>query len=365
MKTIKIDVVDLWPGADKNKVWIVELLKRYYHIEFSEKPDFLFFSCYSNDFLKYDNCVKIFFTGENVVPNFNYCDYAIGFATLDFGNRYFRRYNSMISQSIQDRSNVTKELLNRRFCNFVYSNASDGKLVQLRQDFCKKLMEYKNVDCPGAVLHNMDTDELEPRNGDWRESKKEFLKKYKFTIAFENSFSNGYTTEKLIHPLKSFSVPIYYGNPEVVRDFNPKSFINCNDYNNDFDAIIERIKYLDTHDDEYLAMLREPPMQPNVDFEDTRFIKWLCSVIDNPKIFDKGPRPDWEYGSYKNNFYKLNIENENLKSQINQDKEVLNRINQINSDLQSVIVKQRKYLNLLFVAQFVWLFVLLFLLFAF
>ena len=77
------------------------------------------------------------------------------------------------------------------------------------------------------------------------------------------------------------------------------------------------------------------------------------------------PIINWEYGSYKNNFYKLNIENENLKSQINQDKEVLNRINQINSDLQSVIVKQRKYLNLLFVAQFVWLFVLLFLLFAF
>lgn len=117
------------------------------------------------------------------------------------------------------------------------------------------------------------------------------MKKYKFTIAFENSSSNGYTTEKLYQPLQSFSVPIYWGNPLVVRDFNPKAFINCNDFDNDFDAVIERVKELDNDPDKYLAMLREKPMQPNFDFEQgKKFEKWLLGIVEKGnKPFNKDP----------------------------------------------------------------------------
>ena len=317
-KTIKINVVGFWTGFDKKSWFIMELLRKHYEVEFSDKPDFLFYSLYDNEFEKYDNCVKILYTGENIIPDFNQCDYGIGFDYLEFGDRYFRMYDFMPNKSINDRSDVTDDFVNRRFCNFIYSNATSGEGAILRQEFCKKLMEYKHVDCPGRVLHNMDTDELSSRNGkDWRKSKNEFLKKYKFTIAFENSLSNGYTTEKLFNPLESFSVPIYYGNPLVVRDVNPKSFINCNDYNNDFDAIIERIKYLDTHDDEYLAMLREKPMFSHFDFNrDDKLEKWLCSIIEKGnKPFNKDPR-DWSSTPYINTIHKLTKDNEILKSSV-------------------------------------------------
>ncbi|MCQ2562597.1 MAG: glycosyltransferase family 10 [Alphaproteobacteria bacterium] len=152
-------------------------------------------------------------------------------------------------------------------------------------------MEYKHVDCPGRVLHNIDIPELETHKGNWGESKRELLKKYKFTIAFENSSSNGYTTEKLFDPFFATSVPIYFGNPIVAKDFNSKAFINANDFNNDFDAIIEGIKFLDTHRHEYLKMLRESPVSKNYDFDiPDKFEAWLISIIEKGnKPFNKDP----------------------------------------------------------------------------
>ena len=69
--------------------------------------------------------------------------------------------------------------------------------------------------------------------GDWRKSKVDFVKDYKFTIAFENTQYRGYTTEKILHPFVGRSVPIYWGNPLVEKDIN-----NCNGYEQDIDKII-------------------------------------------------------------------------------------------------------------------------------
>src|SRR6185437_5132720 len=76
-------------------------------------------------------------------------------------------------------------------------------------------------------------------------------------IAFENSSYPGYTTEKLIEPFFVNSVPIYWGNPKVGKDFNTNSFINIKDVSQ-FDAAINKIIELDTDDEKYLAMRNEP-----------------------------------------------------------------------------------------------------------
>lgn len=338
-KTIKINFCDWWDGYNKEKNEYANILKKYYNVEISEYPDFLFYSSYGLEFKKYD-CIRIFGNTENVLPNFNNCDYGIGFDYIDFGDRYFRRSNVFPDKNICNRSIVDDSFFNRRFCNFIYSNATSGEGAFLRQEFCQKLMmEYKHVDCPGAILHNMNAeDELAPRNGNWAQSKVEFLRKYKFTIAFENSSSNGYTTEKLIQPLQSFSIPIYWGNPLVTRDFNPKAFINCNDYDNDFDAVIERIKELDNDPDKYLAMLRENPMQPDFDFEQSKkFEEWLVRIVEKGnKPFNKDPRgwgdkpyqkkitilqkqiddKELEKSELRNKVLALEVENKNLKQKI-------------------------------------------------
>ncbi len=291
-KTIKIDFSDLYNNFDKKNNWIYKALAERYNVEISDEPDFLFYSVFGSEFRSYKNCVKIFITGENILPNFNECDYAQGFDYIDFNGRYFHKNCQIPRDAICNRAELPDDLFNRRFCNFIYSNNNSGDGALLRQEFCKRLMEYKHVDCPGKILNNMSAPELAPRNGDWWNSKQEFLNKYKFTIAFENSSSNGYTTEKLTQPLMSNSIPIYWGNPMVVRDFNPKAFINCNDYDNDFDAIIARIRELDNDPDKYMAMLRENPMQPDFDFDNhAKMVQWLYEIIERGnKPFSKDPR---------------------------------------------------------------------------
>jgi len=55
------------------------MLSKYYELELTkDKPDFLLYSCFGYDYLKY-NCIRIFYAGENVRPNFDECDYAFSF----------------------------------------------------------------------------------------------------------------------------------------------------------------------------------------------------------------------------------------------------------------------------------------------
>ena len=299
-KTIKINFCDFYRGFNRENCKVTQLLRRHYTIEFSKTPDFLFYSCFGNEYQNYQNCVKIFLNNENILPNFNECDYGQGFDYLDFGERYFRFSECYLDKKTADRKCVDESYFNRHFCNFIYSNFNSGEGAKIRQEFCKKLMAYKRVDCPGAVLNNMKADDLAPRvDDDWGGNKKKFLKKYKFTIAFENSRSNGYTTEKLFDAFESFSVPIYWGNPLVAREFNPKAFINCNDFDNDFDAVIERIKELDNDEEKYLSMLRENPFQPDFDFKHVeKFHEWIINIIERGnKPFNKDPL-DWSHLPY-------------------------------------------------------------------
>lgn len=345
-KTIKVNFCDYTNNINASNSFKTTFQK-YYNVEISKEPDFLFYSCFGAKHLDYKNCVKIFVTAENVIPDFNECDYGAAFDYINFGDRYFRKMYHVPSPEICNREAVSKDFFNRRFCNFIYSNATSGEGAFLRQEFCKKLMEYKHVDCPGKILHNMDAeDELAPRNGDWWKSKLDFLKKYKFTIAFENSRSNGYTTEKLVQPLQSFSIPIYWGNPLVTRDFNPKAFINSNDYDNDFDAVIERIKELDNDPDKYLAMLRENPMQADFDFEQNKkYEKWILNIIEKGnKPFNRDPHghsPVNEYKKYTNSQIRcIQAEKENLKQQNSELQAIAARLQ--NTDSAEPLVKPFK-----------------------
>jgi hypothetical protein len=279
-KSLKINYCD---GPENFALpMILNLLSDDYELIFTDKPDFLFCFSFGSEFLRYGNCVKIFFYTENMVPDFNYYDYAIGMHDLSFGTRhlYIPYYEHFLNLPQQNRTNLDDALAKRKFCNFIYRNGNSGKGTMIRQEFCKKLMEYKRVDCPGRVLNNMhsinDWDDA-----DWWDVKIEFLKNYKFTIAFENTLQIGYTTEKLYQPFMADSVPIYWGNPDVTRDFNPKSFINCNDYDNDFDKVISRIKELDGDDDQYLRMLKENPLnEPHYDNSQDKIKKFLSDIFE-------------------------------------------------------------------------------------
>ncbi len=293
---IKINFCDMDRMFDPKNNFILDIIKKHFgEYEISDKPDFLVYSPFGTDHLRFNDCVKIFITNESVTPDFNECDYAIGFDHITFEDRYFRRpvwfaderyYKNMLT--IDD-----EQALNRKFCNFIFYNNGDGEGAEFRQNFVKRLSDYKRVDCPGRVLNNMHAKELIGRyDGDWRKSKIDFIHNYKFTIAFENTSYIGYTTEKLLHALIAGSVPIYWGNPVVDRDYNPDAFVDCTGHENDIDSVIDRIIELDQNDDLYLKMLHEEPMGKNFDEHELekmeQFIVHIFAKGNNP--YNKDPR---------------------------------------------------------------------------
>ena len=70
------------------------ILESHYDVEISDRPDYLFVTqnpkSYRSLLLEYDSApIRIFNAGEAIVPDFNLCDYGIGFDPIDFGDRYF------------------------------------------------------------------------------------------------------------------------------------------------------------------------------------------------------------------------------------------------------------------------------------
>ncbi|MFC1781153.1 glycosyltransferase family 10 domain-containing protein [Planctomycetota bacterium] len=253
-KKIKINFTDFWhpntQEAIRNNPLFMLLSKRF-DLELSDNPDFIIYSCFDVNFLRY-KCVRIFYTGENIRPNFNECDYAFSFDYPITDKNYrlplYKLYKEFEELKKKKDINEIKKV-KKDFCSFVYTK----KKAKERIKFFHKLQKYKNIDSGGKLLNNI---------GYRIDNKVEFLRKYKFTIAFENSSYPGYTTEKLMQAFVANTVPIYWGNPLVSRDFNPESFINCQDYKN-FDEVVERVIEVDNNDELYIKYLMESPFQNN------------------------------------------------------------------------------------------------------
>lgn len=290
---LNIQFTDFYSDFDMHDNPITRILEKRYHVVLSETPDFVFYSCYGCRFLNYPASVRICVISENVIPDFNVCDYAIGFSHIQFDDRYLRHYlgRPLPQPALQYRDGLPDTMAQRQFCNFVYSNADSGEGASLRQAFCTKLMEYKHVDCPGRVMNNMALPAFERRATDWRTQKMAFLAQYKFTIAFENSSTSGYMTEKMYHPLCANSIPIYWGDCHASRSVNSKAFVNVHAFAS-LNEAVEYIKELDRDDALYLKMLRQPAMADNYTFDQEEQLEnFLYAIVEKEPIpFVKDPR---------------------------------------------------------------------------
>lgn len=248
-KTIRLKIED-GVFTPEYKSFLIKELGEKFELEFEERPEYYICSCFDNHYMKYD-CIRIQMIGENITPDFNIVDYAVGFDYLNFEDRFLRMpIYVYCMKDFEDAA--TKHLRSddyflgkKQFCNFIYSNNKWNN--KIRNDFFEELSKYKRVDSGGKVLNNI---------GYNVGNKRQFQENYKFSIAFENSRKNGYTTEKIIQAFSAGTIPIYWGNPLIVKEFNPKAFINVFDYPS-IEACINRIAEIDQNNDLYLAMQHE------------------------------------------------------------------------------------------------------------
>lgn len=259
MKKIKIKFVDFWPGFNPEEFFLTKIIREKYDVEITDDADYVVFCGYTfYDFLNYDQ-IRIMFGAENYVPDFNYVDYGISSYPVDFLDRHFSfpgvvlsSYDIMMEVSKKDR-NYSADILKEKTC-FVNLIASHESENQIRYRMLKTLGKYRRVESAGSFYNNM-PGKQRVRMDDG--TKLALQKKCKFTFCGESVVHEGFITEKIFDAFMADTIPIYYGSSTISDIVNKDAYIDIRDYDS-LDAVLEKIIELDTDDEKYLKMLRQP-----------------------------------------------------------------------------------------------------------
>ena len=260
---MKISFADFWDGFDYNNNFFRDLIlsidNSYNFIPFSNDTDILIYSCFGKSHNKVSPKVKkIFYTGENLRPNYNDCQYSLTFDFDSYSGKnirlplwvlqidWFNKINYTNPQYVIPLEYIKANPLTRKnkdkFCCIVFNSRSPH-----RWEIIEKLGKYKKVDCYGKPF------------GNWfygEDNKLKTMSDYKFNICFENSISPGYYTEKMIHAKTAGCLPLYWADNGCEKDFNKNSFLNLYNFNN-LDEFVEKIIELDKDDLAYSQITKE------------------------------------------------------------------------------------------------------------
>ena len=284
MKSLRIKLIGFPKGWDwsRNLVFVV-LRKKYNLIFVDDNPDYVFCSCFGSpyDYLKYGG-VRIFMSGENFCPDFNYVDYAITSYPITFFDRHFRLpyfmwvdFDKALHISNRDFSELESIGDRPYFCNFIFSHESENELRGL---FFKRLSAYKRIESCGTYLNNMQDGFTLTRD-----EKFEMQRKCRFTICFESTCHDGFITEKILDAFYAGTIPIYCGSKDINSIFNNKAYINVSDYQSVDDAINDIID-IDNDRDRFNSIMSVSTFidknYPSRLIEDLTM--FLCNIFDQP-----------------------------------------------------------------------------------
>ena len=286
MKKIKVAYINFWDNFDPENSLFTKLLRKNHEVVITnvDDADYVFFSLWGDEHLRVpDRCIKIFYTGEHICPDFNTCDYAMGFDWLTYGDRYFRLPHYAIygrecplmeTKHLDiDRDDIRKK--HSKFCSFTVSN--NNRCDAIREKFFYELNKYKQVDSGGRWNNNV---------GGPVKDKLLFDEEHKFSIAFENISHRGYTTEKIVQAFAARTIPIYWGDPDITKVFNPKAFINVMDYSS-LDEVVAKVREIDMDDNLYFEMLLEPAIiedKYSIDSLHKGLTLFLNNIVDQPIV---------------------------------------------------------------------------------
>lgn len=279
MERLKLGFSDTYENA---KLFFMDVLSRRYIIERDDNdPDYLIFgdANFGTEHYKFTRAKKIFFTGENVRPNYFTYNKAITFDFVNSPNHY------RLPLYVLEMWAINKD--NNAHGNFGYDYlwTNKQKLLDVEAEYEKKTQivayvqsnpnchyrthfanEIKNLGMlASAGPHLNTTGYILPRD---RSLKLDFYNKSRYGIAIENGSYPGYVTEKLLDCYYANTIPIYWGSRLIERDFNPKSMINLRDFekngNLDTTGVFKYIASLYADKNRYCDMLAEPAFTNNI-----------------------------------------------------------------------------------------------------
>ena len=243
--------------------------------------------------------ITVFYCSEALSVDFNLFDLGITFDNSLVGKRavqilppdiFYESFITNKENTVSTEDEARHILENTHgFCNFIYSNP---KANPYRDELFFKISEYKRVDSMGKHLNN--TGRGATGYGGHIKECVDLKLGYKFSIACENAFLPGYTTEKILTSLQAHTVPIYWGNPDVDLDVNPDCFVNCMKYNS-IDEVINRIREIDQDDDIWCHMVSQPWRKEKQEIEREKRIK------DYYEFFNRLFTEDYKLLTYRSN----------------------------------------------------------------
>lgn len=297
MKNIKVDFRNFWRINQEYDITL-KFIKHFFEINNvitntdNQNPDIIFYSvhclvdgkhCFPENDIADSKGVKVLFTRENLyghwypktyLPNLHKFDFVLGFEDNIEKNHYKIPYY-FVAGKLYHESQIDYQVISKNLVENLYQKSKSISLIsrnphKLRLDLINKFKDKDIiVDCPGKVGNNMPSiDDIPFKSLTAKEKhndiKRNFLSDYFFNICPENSWTPGYTTEKLYHAMISGCIPIYWGCDRLDDGFynREKVFLINKDLSN-VDSIVDNTVKLLNNPNELLHYVGMNPFGEN------------------------------------------------------------------------------------------------------
>lgn len=248
--------------------YCTKLGKNRYHYSYECPSNFYHKWNISTEFLL-NNFDNIYTTGELVsnpksywIPCHHYWFFEYDEHLVNYINdekKYFMT-NNPIRSSGYERDNIIKNIGKK--CDFHFYG-SNKHLIKIFKD--RLINEELNNECYSL-------------------KKRKIFTEFKYILVFENTYSDGYVTEKMVDCLTCGSLPIYFG-PKNVEKYFPNLFDNgiINGHNYTTDELLEKLNNMtnDEYNSRINKIISESKLIIDIFSEYTTLSLVLCRILSS------------------------------------------------------------------------------------
>ena len=128
---------------------------------------------------------------------------------------------------------------NKKFCLIINKSGLNNE-INYFYELLKDIDEIDNIKIYDNIIKNKSCyNNIDLLN---------IFNKYKFILCIENSYNNGYITEKIFNCLFAKTIPLYKGSCEILNYINKERFIDLRDLTENY---IKKIKLLNNNEELY------------------------------------------------------------------------------------------------------------------
>lgn len=220
------------PKALEYTLHVVQLIQSYFKkytiVSIQDKPDLIIHHIIDLQHVNYDGFL-IVLSGE---PWDLQKKVDMSISPFMGQNATYPIYYSFLYSSLYERRLMTYDIKPKKhFCAFMYYRSYPH-----RDRFFHLLSTYKPVYALGKACSSKTlpcTRFVNNDNETYNDIAVRLYSSFKFVLSIENTWKDGYFTEKLINPIIANTIPLYWGHPSAFEYINKKRVIYIPDYSDD------------------------------------------------------------------------------------------------------------------------------------